>query len=76
MLQAHYRHVIEGLGRVGASAQGIAAGRLYQVFRTHASMLAFADVFRFCAVLAFLAVPLALLFSATKRSGGPAAGAA
>jgi MFS transporter, DHA2 family, multidrug resistance protein len=76
VLQAHYRHVIEGLGRVAATSQGIAAGRLYQVFRTQASLLAFADVFRLCAVLAFLAVPLALLFSATKRDRGAATGAA
>jgi DHA2 family multidrug resistance protein len=76
VLQDQYRHVIEGLGQVGAAAQNLALGRLYQVFRTQASMLAFADVFRLCAVLAFAAVPLALLFSATKRSTGPAPGAA
>jgi DHA2 family multidrug resistance protein len=76
VLQHQYKHIIEGLGRVGDTAQGIALGRLYQVFRTQASMLAFTDVFRLCAILAFLAVPLALLFSATKRSTAPAAKAA
>ena len=76
MLQSQYKHVIQGLGQVGTTAQGIALGRLYQVFRTQASMLAFTDVFRVCAILAFAAVPLALLFSATKRSTGPAPGAA
>jgi hypothetical protein len=39
-------------------------------------MLAFADVFRLCAILAFAAVPLALLFSATKRRAAPAPEAA
>ncbi len=75
-LQAQYLRAIEALGYNAGAAQRIAAGRLYQVFRTQVSVLAYTDVFRLCAVLAFVAVPLAFLFSATKKSAGPAAGAA
>jgi MFS transporter, DHA2 family, multidrug resistance protein len=72
VLQAQYVRTIEALGRNADAAHRIAAGRLYQVLRTQSALSAYTDVFMLCAVLAFAAVPLAFLFSATKRSGGPA----
>ena len=76
VLQAQYTRAIAALGQNAVTAQRIALGRLYQVFRTQASVMAYTDVFRLCALLAFASVPLAFLFSATKKSAGPAAGAA
>jgi DHA2 family multidrug resistance protein len=76
VLQAQYMRAIEALGQSAEAAQRMALGRLYQVFRTQASVLAYTDVFRLCAVLAFAAMPLAFLFSATKKGAGPAPGAA
>jgi len=76
VLQAQYTRAIVALGQNAEAAQRIALGRLYQVFRTQASVMAYTDVFRLCALLAFASVPLAFLFSATKKGAGPAAGAA
>ncbi len=72
LLEAQYTRTIQALGHATAAAQHAAAGRLYQVLRTQASLSAYTDVFMLCAVLAFSAVPLAFLFSATKRSMGGA----
>jgi DHA2 family multidrug resistance protein len=70
VLQAQYTRAIETLGHGATAAQHLAVGRLYQVLRAQASMLAYTNVFELCALLAFAAVPLAFLFSATKRGGG------
>jgi MFS transporter, DHA2 family, multidrug resistance protein len=72
VLQAQYVRAIEAFGQSTNAAHRIALGRLYQVVRTQASVSAYTDVFMLCAVLAFCAVPLAFLFTATKRSGRPA----
>jgi MFS transporter, DHA2 family, multidrug resistance protein len=76
LLQDQYTRTIQTLGHTAGAAQRLAAGRLFQELRTQASVAAYTDVFMLCAILAFAAVPLAFLFSATKRSAGPAAGAA
>ena len=76
VLQAQYVRAIEALGHSADAAHRLALGRLYQVVRTQASVAAYTDVFMLCALLAFAAVPLSFLFSATKRSGGAAPGAA
>ncbi len=61
------------MGHVGAAAHDLAVGRIYQVFRVQAAVLAYSDVFMICAAAAFAVVPLTLLFSAAKASaGGPA----
>jgi DHA2 family multidrug resistance protein len=75
VLEAQYARTLQGLGHTAAAAQHTALGRLYQVLRTQTSVSAYTDVFLLCAVLAFSAVPLAFLFSATKRSMGAPAGA-
>jgi DHA2 family multidrug resistance protein len=72
ILQDQYTRAIEALGHTASAAQHLAVGRLYQVLRTQASMLAYTDVFMMCAWLGFAAVPLAFLFSATKRVAGAA----
>jgi DHA2 family multidrug resistance protein len=76
VLQAQYARAIEALGQSADAVQQMALGRLYQVLRTQASVSAYTDVFMLCAILAFAAVPLAFLFSPTKRSAAPAPGVA
>jgi DHA2 family multidrug resistance protein len=61
------------LGHAPMSAGATAMGLIYQTLRTQASVLAYSDVFWYCAVLAFAAAPFALLFSATKGGGGAGA---
>jgi DHA2 family multidrug resistance protein len=43
---------------------------MYNNFVTQATILAYQDVFEGCAVLAFCAVPLCLLFSPIKAAKG------
>ncbi len=58
------------LGRAAATTTDIATGMIYQTLRTQAQVLAYSDVFMFCAVGAFCVVPFAFLFSNVKASGG------
>jgi DHA2 family multidrug resistance protein len=63
-------------GHPDSTTQSIATGLIYQTFRTQASVLAYSDVFLYCAVGAFCIVPLTFLFSNYRpRPGqrGPAA---
>jgi DHA2 family multidrug resistance protein len=57
---------------VGDAAQ-IALGRSYQALIAQASLLAYLDVFLYCAVLAFLFAPFTLFFSPVKKAAGAAA---
>jgi MFS transporter, DHA2 family, multidrug resistance protein len=67
-LVAQYEQTLHSLGRVGASAHDLAVGRVYQVFRTQAAILGYRDVFFYCAMVAFLVVPLCFLLS--PKTGG------
>jgi DHA2 family multidrug resistance protein len=58
------------LGRAPVEATQAATRMMYQVLHQQAQVLAYSDVFLFCAVLAACAAPLALLFSGTKAAGG------
>jgi DHA2 family multidrug resistance protein len=60
------------MGRVGAAAHDAAVGRVYQVFRTQAAILGYRDVLLYCAIVAFLVVPLCFLLS--PKTGGMRAG--
>ncbi len=60
------------MGHDKADAATRAVGMVYQTLRTQASVLAYSDVFLYCAVLAFLIVPLTFLFSNIKAGGGGA----
>ena len=59
-----------GLGHGAGTTMGTATGMVYQTLRTQAQVLAYSDVFMFCAVGAFCVVPFAFLFSSVKASGG------
>jgi MFS transporter, DHA2 family, multidrug resistance protein len=71
-LQRHAQTLIS-LGHSPATANSTAMGMIYQTLRTQASVLAYSDVFWYCAIMAFAAAPLALLFTAQKGGRpGPA----
>ena len=67
-LVAQNEQTLRSMGRVGAAAHDAAVGRVYQVFRTQAAILGYRDVFFYCAIVAFLIVPLCFLLS--PKTGG------
>ena len=60
-------------GHAAGTTMSIATGQIYQMLRTQASVLAYSDVFEYCAIGAFCVVPFAFLFSNVKAKGGGAA---
>jgi DHA2 family multidrug resistance protein len=58
------------LGHAPVAAMRVATGMMYQAFIQQAQVLAYSDVFRFCAVMALCVAPLALLFSARCAGAG------
>jgi DHA2 family multidrug resistance protein len=74
LVQANTNALV-ALGHSKADAATRAMGMVYQTLHNQASVLAYADVFLFCAVLAFCIVPMTFLFSNIKasRGGAPAA---
>ena len=74
-LVATYEQALRALGRTGAAVHDAALGQVFQVVRLQATMLAYSDVFMYCAIVAFLVVPLCFFLSPGK-GGPPGAGAA
>ena len=68
-----YQQTLLSSGHAAATTMGTATGQVYQMLRTQAQVLAYSDVFLFCAVGAFCVVPFAFLFSNVKAKGGGAA---
>jgi MFS transporter, DHA2 family, multidrug resistance protein len=64
---------IKNLGTVAGDATQAATGLIERTLTAQAGLLAYMDVFLYCAVLAFLFVPLTFLFSPVKatRKVGP-----
>jgi DHA2 family multidrug resistance protein len=73
-LIATYEHSLRSLGRAGAAVHTAAIGQVYSAFRTQVTILAYSDVFYYCAIVAFLVVPFCLLLS-PKTGGGAPSGA-
>jgi len=63
-LVAQYEQSLRAMGRAGATAHDTAVGHVYQVMRTQVAVLAYADVFFYCAIVAFAVVPFCFLLSA------------
>ena len=63
-------HAIQGLGTATGNATQAALGRIYQTLIAQAGLLAYMDVFLYCALLAFAFVPFTFLFSPVKKAGG------
>jgi DHA2 family multidrug resistance protein len=59
---------IQGMGTVAGSATQAAMGRLEQTLLGEAALLAYMDLFLYCALLAFAFVPLTFFFSSVKAS--------
>ena len=68
-----YQNTLLGMGHAAATTMTTATGQVYQALRTQAQVLAYSDVFLFCAIGAFCVVPFAFLFSSVTAKGGGAA---
>jgi DHA2 family multidrug resistance protein len=64
---------IKGLGNSAGEAAQAALGQTYQLLVAQAGLLAYMDVFLYCALLAFAFVPFTFLFSPIKKAGGAGA---
>jgi len=70
-LIASYEHTLRTMGRAAGAVHDIAVGRVYLMFRSQATVLAYSDVFFYCAIVAFLMVPFCFLVSAKTGDGRP-----
>ena len=68
-LIANYEQALLAMGRAGSAIHDEAVSRAFQVFRTQAAVLAYADIFMYAAVVAFVMIPLSFL--ASPRKCGP-----
>jgi DHA2 family multidrug resistance protein len=75
-LLANTKSTLMSMGHSAASAEPAAMGQILQTFRMQAEVLAYSDVFKYCAVASFCIVPFTLLLSNFKPGKGapPAAG--
>jgi DHA2 family multidrug resistance protein len=64
---------IQNLGSSAAASAQSALGQAYQMLIAQAGLLAYKDVFLYCALVAFAFVPFTFFFSPVKKAGGPAA---
>jgi len=60
------------MGHTGAAAQDLAVGQVFQQFRAQAMIMAYSDVFYYCALIAFLVIPFCFLLSPGKAAGSGA----
>ncbi len=67
-----YQTTLQSMGHAAATTMSTATGQMLQMLRTQAQVLAYSDVFMFCAIGAFVVVPFSFLFSSVvaKPSGG------
>jgi DHA2 family multidrug resistance protein len=70
---AQIARAIQNLGSSAAASTQSALGQTYQTLIAQAGLLAYEDVFLYCALLAFAFVPFTFFFSPVKKSGGPGA---
>jgi DHA2 family multidrug resistance protein len=70
-LIATYEQTLRSMGRVGAVAHDVAVGRVYQAFRTQVTVLAYSDVFYYCAIIAFIVAPFCFFLSPKTGGGAP-----
>jgi DHA2 family multidrug resistance protein len=59
---------VKNLGTVAGDATQVAMGQIERTLIAQAGLLAYMDVFLYCAILAFLFVPLTFLFSPVKAT--------
>jgi DHA2 family multidrug resistance protein len=69
--QSFLQEVQRGLHATGSSSTSV-TGYANQIFQQQGAVLAYMDIFGYCAILAFCAVPLALLLGSQKAGGSNA----
>jgi DHA2 family multidrug resistance protein len=68
-------HALQGMGRSAQQAAEQATGLIAQTLSFQSAILAYRDVFAYCAIAAFCIVPVALLFDGrTSRGAAPGGG--
>jgi DHA2 family multidrug resistance protein len=70
-LIANYAHTLGTMGRPSGAIHDIATGRVYLTFLNQVAVLAYSDVFFYCAIVAFLMVPCCFLVSGKTGGGRP-----
>ncbi|HEV2677780.1 MAG TPA: DHA2 family efflux MFS transporter permease subunit [Aliidongia sp.] len=68
-LLGRVKGALAGHGAVAGSS-GSPTGLIYQTLRQQGSILGYMDIFAYCAIFAFLAMPLTLLLRSDKKGGG------
>jgi DHA2 family multidrug resistance protein len=64
---------LRGMGHTAVEAHNMALGGVYQTIRTQTAIMAYSDVFVYCAIVAFAVVPFCFLMTSKKSGGGPGA---
>jgi DHA2 family multidrug resistance protein len=70
---AQIARAIQNFGSSAAASTQSALGQTYQTLIAQAGLLAYKDVFLYCALVAFAFVPFTFLFSPVKTAGGSGA---
>jgi DHA2 family multidrug resistance protein len=68
-LLGQVKNALAGHGPVATGSSTSATGVIYQTLRQQGSILGYMDIFAYCAIFAFLAMPLALLLRSDKKGG-------
>jgi hypothetical protein len=71
-LIARSERTLTAMGRAASAVDDIAVGNAYQVFRVQVAVLAYSDVYRLAAVVAFALVPFCFFLSGKKGGVGAA----
>ena len=71
---AQHALTLQSMGRSAAQASSEAMGQALQTLNQQAAVLAYRDVFAYCAIGAFCIVPLVLLFEPRTSKGGARGG--
>jgi MFS transporter, DHA2 family, multidrug resistance protein len=72
-LVSTYQNALVAAGHSISAAHDMALGKIYQSIRAQSAIMAFSDVFVYCALVAFAVVPFCFLMTNKKSSGGPGA---
>ena len=70
-LIATYEQTLRAMGRAGIAVRDEAVGHIYQVFRVQAQVLAYADIFMYAAIIAFIMIPISFLVAPIKCGPKP-----
>jgi DHA2 family multidrug resistance protein len=69
-----YERSVRAMGHGARGARDVALGFVYQDFRDQVAVLAYADVFYYCSIIALLIVPFCFLISSKMGNAGRGGG--